>query len=101
MMRKRKGLGWTVVAGALLVVAPLLACKEESSGSGSSSDSTETEPEGAKKGDKAEKKKEAPAKLGETVKFKDSEWVVVSAENAGKEMKHRFMGKEKTAGDDA
>ncbi len=65
---RRRWLEIAQVLGAMLVLlGALLACKGGSSSSGSSSSST--------------------AKLGETVTFDDSEWIVMEAKDLGKSIK--------------
>jgi hypothetical protein len=65
---RRRWLEIAQVFGAMLVLlGALLACKGGSSSSGSSSSST--------------------AKLGETVTFDDSEWIVMEAKDLGKSIK--------------
>lgn len=69
LVRRKRFVETAQVLGAMLVIlGALLACKGGSSSSGSGSSST-------------------PQKIGETVTFDDSDWVVTEAKDAGKVLK--------------
>ncbi len=86
-----------VMAGAgplMVVLLALLACKEEGA---TSTPSVTPAASGVAKSEEGTKPAAAAAKVGDTVKFDDSTWVVVSAKDIGKKLKS-VLGDKTTEG---